>query len=189
MKNLNLFIMLLLSLFVINAKAQKNDPSYWTHSNKNYIGQKNTTDFQTQLGSVALSAGVLSEDFAMGDIEKIKLSAKKVKDAISSVKPIIYYGKDFTTWKYSENSMNRHLNKVLASNDISALRAAFASFNHALYSSVRTFGISDEISFYQFCPMAFNNKGAFWFSNVTEIRNPYFGASMRSCGSTKRVLQ
>ncbi len=189
MKNLNLLISLLLSLTMIKAMGQKNDPVYWTHLNNHPIGPKNSSDFRTQLGSVVLSAGDLSDNLAMGDMDQIRQSAKKVKEIISSVKPIIYYGKDFTTWKFSENSMNRHLNKMLASNDISGLREAFASFNRALYSSVKTFGISDEISYYQFCPMAFNKKGAFWFSNMKEIRNPYFGESMLGCGSTKKILQ
>lgn len=34
----------------------------------------------------------------------------------------------------------------------------------------------------QFCPMAFNNKGAYWLSNTKEIRNPYFGDMMLKCG-------
>jgi len=33
------------------------------------------------------------------------------------------------------------------------------------------------------CPMANNNKGAFWLSNQKEIRNPYYGEQMISCGS------
>ncbi|MCM4153523.1 efflux RND transporter periplasmic adaptor subunit [Arenibacter sp. N53] len=35
----------------------------------------------------------------------------------------------------------------------------------------------------QKCPMADNNKGAFWLSNQKEIRNPYYGEQMMSCGS------
>lgn len=34
----------------------------------------------------------------------------------------------------------------------------------------------------QFCPMAFNGKGGYWLSNSSEIRNPYFGNEMLSCG-------
>ena len=32
------------------------------------------------------------------------------------------------------------------------------------------------------CTMAFHNKGAFWFQDVKEIANPYFGNAMKSCG-------
>ena len=31
--------------------------------------------------------------------------------------------------------------------------------------------------------MAFNNRGARWLQDSSAIRNPYFGASMLTCGS------
>jgi len=40
----------------------------------------------------------------------------------------------------------------------------------------------------QYCPMAFNNTGAYWLSSEKEIRNPYFGDAMLSCGSIKETL-
>ncbi len=40
----------------------------------------------------------------------------------------------------------------------------------------------------QYCPMAFNNTGAYWLSSEKEIRNPYFGDAMLSCGSVKEIL-
>lgn len=38
-----------------------------------------------------------------------------------------------------------------------------------------------------FCPMAFDNKGATWFQQASELANPYFGAMMLRCGETKKV--
>lgn len=34
----------------------------------------------------------------------------------------------------------------------------------------------------QYCPMAFNNKGAYWISTSKDILNPYFGDKMLKCG-------
>ena len=34
----------------------------------------------------------------------------------------------------------------------------------------------------QYCPMAFNDHGAYWLSQETEIRNPYFGRLLMECG-------
>lgn len=39
-----------------------------------------------------------------------------------------------------------------------------------------------------FCPMANNNKGAYWLSEVKEIKNPFFGSKMMSCGSVKTQI-
>jgi hypothetical protein len=36
--------------------------------------------------------------------------------------------------------------------------------------------------------MANNNKGALWLSEVKEIKNPYFGSKMLTCGSVKKQI-
>ncbi|MBN1418597.1 MAG: efflux RND transporter periplasmic adaptor subunit [Planctomycetes bacterium] len=38
------------------------------------------------------------------------------------------------------------------------------------------------------CPMAFGGKGATWLSKGTEVRNPYFGAAMLTCGEVIETL-
>lgn len=38
------------------------------------------------------------------------------------------------------------------------------------------------------CPMANNNLGSDWLSWEKEIRNPYYGEAMLSCGEVRRVL-
>lgn len=49
--------------------------------------------------------------------------------------------------------------------------------------------IGTEKTLYKdFCPMANNNKGAYWLSEVKEIKNPYFGAKMMKCGSIKKQI-
>jgi Cu(I)/Ag(I) efflux system membrane fusion protein len=44
--------------------------------------------------------------------------------------------------------------------------------------------IENSTNYYiQKCPMANNNKGAVWLSMEEEIRNPYYGDAMLTCGS------
>jgi len=49
--------------------------------------------------------------------------------------------------------------------------------------------LGTEKTLYQdFCPMANNNKGAYWLSEVKDIKNPYFGDKMMKCGSVKKQI-
>ena len=41
----------------------------------------------------------------------------------------------------------------------------------------------------QHCPMAFDGKGAFWFSTEEEIMNPYFGDKMLHCGKVEGIIK
>lgn len=41
----------------------------------------------------------------------------------------------------------------------------------------------------QYCPMAFDGKGAYWLSDSKEVRNPYFGDQMLKCGVVDKEIQ
>ncbi|MEH6406682.1 MAG: DUF3347 domain-containing protein [Leeuwenhoekiella sp.] len=43
--------------------------------------------------------------------------------------------------------------------------------------------------YYQYCPMAFNGKGAYWISNEKTVRNPYFGNKMLTCGTVDAEIK
>ena len=47
---------------------------------------------------------------------------------------------------------------------------------------------TDKTLYKDFCPMANNNKGAYWLSEVKEIKNPFFGSKMMTCGSVKKQI-
>jgi Cu(I)/Ag(I) efflux system membrane fusion protein len=54
-----------------------------------------------------------------------------------------------------------------------------------LFDLVRTVRYDKEKIYLLHCPMAFNNTGADWLSNATEIKNPYFGKDMLTCGEVR----
>jgi hypothetical protein len=38
------------------------------------------------------------------------------------------------------------------------------------------------------CPMADDNRGGSWLSSLNEVRNPYYGDAMLTCGSVKETI-
>jgi hypothetical protein len=66
-------------------------------------------------------------------------------------------------------------------------RAVFFRLNKALAPYLEAHLSSGEI-YQQFCPMAFENTGAFWFSGSEEILNPYFGDAMLRCGTVQKTF-
>jgi membrane fusion protein, copper/silver efflux system len=180
MKTLKILSVFILTLILTSVKAQQSES-----------GQpgKINPEFQKQLGFVVQSAGELSNIFAADNAANIDVAVKKVKEAISATDMHLLSGQDHMTWMKYMTGMNKQISNMMASSDLSTKRTSFASFNVLLYESVKTFGIKDGISYYQFCPMALDNQGAYWFSNVKDIKNPYMGAMMPTCGSTMEVLK
>ena len=67
-------------------------------------------------------------------------------------------------------------------------RAQFEHVSDAMFNLVKTAGLKNGGVYRQYCPMAFNDKGAYWLSNEEEIKNPYFGKKMLECGEVRDSL-
>ena len=77
--------------------------------------------------------------------------------------------------------IGRAASAIAASSELAAQRAAFAELSEEI-KPVLERGISQGTVYEQHCPMAFDGQGANWFSDAAEIRNPYFGDKMLTCG-------
>jgi Cu(I)/Ag(I) efflux system membrane fusion protein len=85
--------------------------------------------------------------------------------------------------------MQKSLQEISASADIENQRIAFSNLSNDLYKAIKAFGLSGETAYYEFCPMAFDNQGAYWLAKEEKIQNPYFGDKMLTCGSVEEKLQ
>ena len=47
---------------------------------------------------------------------------------------------------------------------------------------------TEQTLYQDFCPMYNNNKGAQWLSATEEIKNPYYGSKMMTCGSVQKQI-
>jgi Cu(I)/Ag(I) efflux system membrane fusion protein len=76
-----------------------------------------------------------------------------------------------------------------AAPDLAKQRAAFAALSDALLAwlAVQANPLSDGLSVAH-CPMAFDGKGAKWLQRGEQIKNPYFGTEMLSCGAIDTTL-
>jgi len=79
--------------------------------------------------------------------------------------------------------------KIAATADLKAQRLAFSNLSNEMASLVKGGKLSGGTLYLEYCPMANNNTGAFWLSNEKQIKNPYFGDMMLSCGSVKETIQ
>ena len=58
-----------------------------------------------------------------------------------------------------------------------------------LYVAVQKFGVKGTDPVYRlFCPMANDNKGAYWLQKTSDVQNPYYGSMMFKCGSLSETV-
>ncbi len=92
-------------------------------------------------------------------------------------------------WMATVKKLSESLDRMKTSIDIEQQRLAYADFSDALYNAIKMFGTTGETIYYQFCPMARKGGGAYWLSATKEIKNPYYGDAMLTCGETKETLK
>ncbi len=76
----------------------------------------------------------------------------------------------------------------VASKNLKEQRQHFFTLSNAMIAFVEAGGKAPGALYVQHCPMAFDFTGADWISNTREIRNPYFGDEMLTCGFVKSEL-
>lgn len=77
--------------------------------------------------------------------------------------------------------------KIADSDNLKAQRKTFSDLSNEMETLLRGTITSGKI-YKDFCPMALNG-GAYWLSAIKDIRNPYYGAQMLSCGKVTEVLE
>jgi len=146
-------------------------------------------EFTKQLQVVYNSYIKLTEAFVASDAKEAGKAARKVKSSLQDVDMSLLEGEAHVLWMKHLKVLESNITTISSGSDISIQRFAFAAFNDAFYASIKAFELQQGTVYYQYCPMANGDKGAFWLSNIEEIENPYFGDEMLKCGETRETLE
>jgi hypothetical protein len=68
-------------------------------------------------------------------------------------------------------------------------RIPFEIVSNNMFQLLKKAELKNAGVYREYCPMAFNDKGAYWLSDDPEIKNPYFGKKMLECGEVTDSLK
>jgi len=146
-------------------------------------------DFTMQLNTVFDKYIVLKNALVQSDPKQAKKAARDVQLNLANTDMNQLTGDARAQWTDLLRDLNDQINKIASSEVLEEQRKAFSAFNEIFYKAIKTFGLMDKTVYYQFCPMMNDGKGAYWLSDSIDIRNPYYGESMLTCGETKETLK
>jgi len=150
---------------------------------------KVSTKFREQLKGVFEKYTNLKDALVNDDPTKAKEAATTVVSSLGKIDMKLLSDKNaHNHWMKLENEIKASANSIASETEIKEQRNHFKHLSSHLISAVEIFGINQKV-YSQFCPMADNNKGAFWISLDKDIRNPYYGEQMITCGSTIDSIQ
>lgn len=138
--------------------------------------------FQTQLKAVFDDYMVIKDALVNDNSETPKKGASALLKSLQNIDmKQLEEEPAHNRWMHSEKELQKSALAISKTTDIKIQREHFVHLSAHLINAVKTFGINQKV-YVDFCPMANDDIGAFWLSTEEEIRNPYFGASMLTCG-------
>ena len=185
--------------FTIDAAAQLNNQTSMMNRNVSVKGTDHSAHlpdytentpptFKEQLFSLASTYLSLKNALVATNSEKAKEAANQILDELDKVDMSLVKGDAHNYWMEQQSAIKAHSEKIATSDGIEEQRTQFDFLSQALIKSVKVFGIGEATLYVQHCPMVNDNEGADWLSNEEEIRNPYFGDKMLTCGLVKTTI-
>jgi Cu(I)/Ag(I) efflux system membrane fusion protein len=91
---------------------------------------------------------------------------------------------DRELWDELSQPLSHQAHSIAQATDLDKQRSAFQSLSDQVILLVEKVG-TDQVVYKQYCPMADEDRGAYWLSKEKEVLNPYFGDAMLKCGEVK----
>jgi membrane fusion protein, copper/silver efflux system len=120
----------------------------------------------------------LKDELVRSDTQAASASAKEMLVLLSDKK-----------YAFSRSNLKPLLESIQNTDDIEEQRELFRLISNEMIQWASTTQSVSSKLYVQFCPMANNNKGASWLSTQEEIRNPFYGDAMLTCGSVVDILE
>lgn len=151
---------------------------------------KNTDDFNRHFAMFLVQYYHLKDAMILTD-EALAVSAAKALEAQAdslSLKDVKADSSIIEMAKGNLSSIASEAKAIQILKGIEDKRRSFQMISENMYDLVRTVGYDKEKVYHAFCPMAFDDKGAYWLSASADIKNPYFGKKMLTCGEVKDTI-
>lgn len=145
--------------------------------------------FREQLTAVADTYFGVKNALVESNPLRAATAAKEVLKTLKAVDMKLLEGRAHDEWMALLKPMEQGATGISTKTDVEAQRKDFELLSDHLIEAVELFGLTREKAYRAYCPMAFDDKGAYWLSEFEDIKNPYFGASMLRCGENREVFR
>lgn len=149
----------------------------------------NTTTATTTVKEIIDNYLQLKNGLTNDNSNEVATAGKALEAAIKGFDKSALNDEQKKTFEDIESDAVEHAQHISANaGNIKHQREHFDLLSKDMYDFVKAFGAGQTL-YKDLCPMYNDNKGAIWLSETKEIKNPYYGKAMSSCGSMKEELK
>jgi len=163
-----------------------------TENHSNHANQTEMSKVEVQ--DINKLKGVFENYFAVKDAlvktdgNTASTKATALLSAINAVKMETLNPDEHTVWMKVLKPLKEHSEHIADTKDAKHQRDHFDSLSLNIYDLIKV-SKQESPTYYQFCPMANDGKGATWLSKENVVKNPYYGSMMMSCGKVTETIK
>ncbi|MGB5436353.1 MAG: efflux RND transporter periplasmic adaptor subunit [Maribacter sp.] len=138
---------------------------------------------------------LLTEYLAMKDaliidnLEDAKKAGSNILKTIEGVNMSLFTEESHSVWMGLSSDLKNTLQHVQHFKTLEEVRGPFQQVSNRMIELETSFNPNAETLYVLHCPMVNNNKGADWLSNSKEVKNPYYGQAMLTCGAVTKEIK
>lgn len=121
------------------------------------------------------------------DSSEAKKGAAMLTEAIRQFDDSWFPAKQKSEYDKHKMAVKEQAHQIVSATGLETLRGYFAGLSTHVYELLKVFSTGKKL-YHNHCEMALDNNGAMWLSESIEIKNPYMGSKMMSCGSVEEML-
>lgn len=121
-----------------------------------------------------------------GNESEAATGGKAIEAALGKIDKSLFTTEQKAAYDEVADDLKEHAEHI-GKSKIDHQREHFATMSEDLYALAKAFG-GGRTLYHDHCPMYNNNKGAMWLSESKEVKNPYYGNEMLTCGKVQEVI-
>jgi copper chaperone CopZ len=130
----------------------------------------------------------LKDALVATDAANASTKSKALLSAIDAVQMAKLEMDVHTVWMKVLTDLKADAKNIVDVKNIAKQRSHFITLSKNMYPLMKI-SKTETPTYYQFCPMANDGKGAHWLSKDNAVKNPYYGSMMMTCGKTVETIK
>ncbi|MEP0987452.1 efflux RND transporter periplasmic adaptor subunit, partial [Ekhidna sp.] len=154
--------------------SQTNNQMNMLQVNESEITYDSDPEFKEQLQAVFLAYLPVKDALIESDVNTASKEAENLKKAIDEVDMKLVKDEAHIEWMKDLDVLQKSTESIRQETNLEKARMMLSPLSDQLFHTLKKYQVEVD-GYRQYCPMAFDNNGAFWLSDSDKILNPYFG--------------
>lgn len=170
------------------AAAGQVDLQTFLDSNSLDLRKETSAEFKQELGNLLKTYLQLKEALVESSLAQSTSLSNRFTEELENITANELSGEALEFWNARNSALTTASRGIGAAEDLERQREHFTKLSEEMIKTLVVFGLNNQSIFVDHCPMANSDEGAYWLSDIRNIRNPYFGEAMLSCGEIVKEI-